>query len=72
MRSRPARSERRARFLTIERGSPNRKLLSPDATIRSESAAGISQMVDELDKVGASLRELADSLNENQDRCSRR
>ena len=57
-----------ARFLTIDRGSPDRKLLPPDATIRSESAAGISQMVDELDKVGGSLRTLADSLNENQDR----
>ncbi|HUE39433.1 MAG TPA: hypothetical protein VMR29_08005, partial [Candidatus Binatia bacterium] len=57
-----------ARFLTIDRGSPDRKLVAPDATIRSESAAGISQMVDELDKVGGSLRELADSLNENQDR----
>jgi phospholipid/cholesterol/gamma-HCH transport system substrate-binding protein len=57
-----------ARFLTIDRGSPDRKLLPPDATLRSESAAGISQMVDELDKVGGSLRTLADSLNENQDR----
>jgi phospholipid/cholesterol/gamma-HCH transport system substrate-binding protein len=57
-----------ARFLTIERGSPDRKLLAPEATIRSESAAGISQMVDELDKVGGSLKSLADSLNENQDR----
>jgi phospholipid/cholesterol/gamma-HCH transport system substrate-binding protein len=57
-----------ARFLTIDRGSPDRKLLPPGATIRSESAAGISQMVDELDKVGGSLRNLADSLNENQDR----
>jgi phospholipid/cholesterol/gamma-HCH transport system substrate-binding protein len=57
-----------ARFLTIDRGSPDRKLLPQGATIRSESAAGISQMVDELDKVGGSLRNLADSLNENQDR----
>jgi len=57
-----------ARFLTIDRGSPDRKLLPPDATLRSESAAGISQMIDELDKVGGSLRTLADSLNENQDR----
>lgn len=57
-----------ARFITIDRGSPARKRAEPDATIRSESAAGISQMVDELDKVGGSLRGLADSLNENQDR----
>jgi phospholipid/cholesterol/gamma-HCH transport system substrate-binding protein len=57
-----------ARFLTIDRGSPDRKLLPRGATIRSESAAGISQMVDELDKVGGSIRNLADSLNENQDR----
>jgi phospholipid/cholesterol/gamma-HCH transport system substrate-binding protein len=57
-----------ARFMTIDRGSPDRKPLPEDATIRSESAAGISQMVDELDKVGGSLRQLADSLNENQDR----
>jgi phospholipid/cholesterol/gamma-HCH transport system substrate-binding protein len=57
-----------ARFVTIDRGTPSRKRLAPEATIRSESAAGISQMVDELDKVGQSLRGLADSLNENQDR----
>ena len=57
-----------ARFVTIDRGSPEGKLLAPEATLRSESAAGISQMVDELDKVGGSLRNLADSLNENQDR----
>ena len=57
-----------ARFVTIDRGSPGRAPLAPDATLRSESAAGISQMVDELDKVGGSLRSLADSLNENQDR----
>src|SRR5262245_38880064 len=57
-----------ARFVTIDRGSSDRHLLAPEATLRSESAAGISQMVDELDKVGGSLRNLADSLNENQDR----
>ena len=57
-----------ARFVTIDRGTARRKTLPPEATIRSESAAGISQMVDELDKVGQSLRGLADSLNENQDR----
>jgi phospholipid/cholesterol/gamma-HCH transport system substrate-binding protein len=57
-----------ARFVTIDRGSSDRPLLAPEATLRSESAAGISQMVDELDKVGGSLRSLADSLNENQDR----
>lgn len=57
-----------ARFLTIDRGTADKNLLVPEATIRSESAAGISQMVDHLDKVGGSLRNLADSLNENQDR----
>jgi len=57
-----------ARFMTVDRGSADRKRLAPGATIHSESAAGISQMVDELDKVGGSLRNLADSLNENQDR----
>lgn len=57
-----------ARFVTIDRGSPGTPKIGADATIRSESAAGISQMVDELDKVGQSLRGLADSLNENQDR----
>jgi len=57
-----------ARFVTIDRGSADRPLLAPNATLRSESAAGISQMVDELDKVGGSLRTLVDSLNENQDR----
>ena len=57
-----------ARFVTIDRGTPSSKTLRPDATIRSESAAGISQMVDELGKVGQSLRGLVDSLNENQDR----
>jgi phospholipid/cholesterol/gamma-HCH transport system substrate-binding protein len=57
-----------ARFVAVDRGSPSAPRLSAEATIRSESAAGISQMVDELDKVGGSLRSLADSLNENQDR----
>lgn len=57
-----------ARFVTIDRGSPGRQRVAPEATIRGESAAGISQMVDQLDKVGQSLRGLADSLNENQDR----
>jgi phospholipid/cholesterol/gamma-HCH transport system substrate-binding protein len=57
-----------ARFVTIDRGSASRPRIGPDATLRSESAAGISQMVDELDKVGRSLRDLSDSLNENQDR----
>lgn len=57
-----------ARFVAIDRGSPSRPRVAPEATIRGESAAGISQMVDELDQVGRSLRGLADSLNENQDR----
>ncbi len=57
-----------ARFVTIDRGSASTPVLPPDSVIRSESAAGISQMVDELDKVGQSLRGLADSLNENQDK----
>lgn len=57
-----------ARFVAIDRGSPSRQPVAPEATIRSESVAGISQMVDELDQVGRSLRGLADSLNENQDR----
>jgi phospholipid/cholesterol/gamma-HCH transport system substrate-binding protein len=57
-----------ARFVSVDRGSPQRKPVSPGSTIRGESAAGISQMVDELDRVGQSLRGLADSLNENQDR----
>ncbi|MGH7897982.1 MAG: MlaD family protein [Candidatus Binatia bacterium] len=56
-----------ARFVTIDRGSPEARLVEPEATIRSESAAGISQMVDELAQVGVSVRELSDSLNENQD-----
>jgi phospholipid/cholesterol/gamma-HCH transport system substrate-binding protein len=57
-----------ARFVSVDRGSPQRKPASPGTTIRGESAAGISQMVDELDHAGQSLRGLADSLNENQDR----
>jgi phospholipid/cholesterol/gamma-HCH transport system substrate-binding protein len=57
-----------ARFVSIDRGTPAKPLLGPDSTLQGESAAGISQMVDELDKVGQSLRDLSDSLNENQDR----
>jgi phospholipid/cholesterol/gamma-HCH transport system substrate-binding protein len=57
-----------ARFVSVNRGSPRRGLASPGATIRGESAAGISDMVDELDRVGQSLRGLVDSLDENQDR----
>ena len=57
-----------ARFVTIDRGSSSRPILGPDSTLQSESAAGISEMVDELDKVGKSVRELTESLNENQDR----
>jgi len=57
-----------ARFVTIDRGTSSRRLIGPDATIQGESAAGISEMVDQLDKVGESLRDLSDSLNENQDR----
>ena len=57
-----------ARFVSIDRGTPSKRLLGPDSTLQGESAAGISQMVDELDKVGRSLRDLSDSLNENQDR----
>jgi len=57
-----------ARFVSVNRGSPRREPVSPGATIRGESAAGISQMVDELDRVGQSLRGLVDSLDENQDR----
>jgi phospholipid/cholesterol/gamma-HCH transport system substrate-binding protein len=56
-----------ARFVTIDRGSPERPLVQAEATIRGESAAGISQMVDELAQVGVSIRDLSDSLNENQD-----
>jgi phospholipid/cholesterol/gamma-HCH transport system substrate-binding protein len=56
------------RFVAIEAGSPDAKALGPGATIRSEEPAGISQMVDELKGVATSIRVLADSLNENQDR----
>lgn len=56
------------RFVAIDPGTADAKALAPDATIRSEEPAGISQMVDELKQVATSLRTLADSLNENQDR----
>lgn len=56
------------RFVAIDPGSPSAKKAADGATIRSEEPAGISQMVDELKNVGTSIRSLADSLNENQNR----
>ncbi|MGH7857304.1 MAG: MlaD family protein [Candidatus Binatia bacterium] len=54
------------RYVAIERGAAGAPL-EPEATIRTEEPAGISQMVDELQGVASSIRKLADSLNENQD-----
>ena len=56
------------RFVAIDPGSPDEKPLPPESTIHSEEPSGISQMVDELKQVAGSVRNLADSLNENQDR----
>ncbi len=56
------------RFVAIDLGTPSAKPLPPDATIQSEASAGISEMVNELQKVGVSVRDLTESLNENQDR----
>jgi len=56
------------RFVSIDLGSPDAPVLEPGATLQSEEPAGISQMVDELGRVAESVRNLADSLNENQER----
>ncbi|MGH7820331.1 MAG: hypothetical protein ACREQ9_11190, partial [Candidatus Binatia bacterium] len=54
------------RYVAIDRGTVG-AALEPEATIRTEEPAGISQMVDELQQVASSIRGLADSLNQNQD-----
>ena len=60
-----------ARFLSVDPGTPEAGRVADGGTLRTETAAGISQMVDELQKVGVSVRDLADSLNANQDRLLR-
>lgn len=56
------------RFVAIDLGSPDAKPLAPESTIPSEEPSGISQMVDELKQLATSMRDLSESLNENQDR----
>ncbi len=55
------------RFISISLGSPSAPVLHDGDTVASESVPGITDMVSELQKVGRSVQELADSLNYNQE-----
>jgi phospholipid/cholesterol/gamma-HCH transport system substrate-binding protein len=59
------------RFVSIDPGSPDAPPLAAGSTLRTEEPAGISEMVRELQGVASSVRGLAESLNENQDRLLR-
>lgn len=56
------------RFIAISLGDPHAPVLKDGDTIEGEVPPGITQMVDELQGVAHSVQNLADSLNENQDR----
>lgn len=56
-----------SRYVSIDLGSSGAPAAEPGATLSTEEPAGISQMVDELQGVAESVRNLADSLNENQE-----
>jgi len=55
------------RFVSISLGSPTAPVLRDGETISSESVPGITDMVSELQRVGRSIQDLADSLNYNQE-----
>jgi phospholipid/cholesterol/gamma-HCH transport system substrate-binding protein len=56
------------RFVSISVGRPQSPALKDGDTIEGEVPPGITEMVDQLDGVAHSVRSLAESLNENQDR----
>ena len=57
-----------SRFISISLGSPNAAVLKNGDTIAGEVPPSITQMVDQLQGVAHSVEDLADSLNQNQDR----
>lgn len=56
-----------SRFVAISLGSPEQPLLHEGDTLRGEEGASISDMLGQFDGVGQSIRELAESLNRNQE-----
>jgi len=55
------------RFISISLGTPNAATLKDGETVEAEIPPSITQMVDQLQGVAKSVRDLADSLNRNQD-----
>jgi phospholipid/cholesterol/gamma-HCH transport system substrate-binding protein len=56
------------RFISISLGSPQSPVLKDGATVEGEVPASIPELVDQLQGVAHSVQDLADSLNENQNR----
>jgi len=59
------------RFIAISLGSPREPALGEGDTVNSEAPAGITEMIDRLQSVAASVQDLTDSLNQNQDELLR-
>src|SRR6202158_4855905 len=57
-----------SRYISISLGTPNAPVLKDGDTIEPEIPPSITEMVDQLQGVAESVENLADSLNENQDR----
>jgi phospholipid/cholesterol/gamma-HCH transport system substrate-binding protein len=55
-----------SRFINISLGSPNQPILKDGDTVQGELPPGLTDMVDQLDGVARSVKDLADSLNRNQ------
>lgn len=60
-----------ARFISISLGSPDAPVLKEGDTIHGERTADLAEMIDQLEDVGRSVTELAESLNRNQDELLR-
>ena len=56
-----------SRFVTISLGDPNSAPLQPGAVLRGAELGGLTGALEELQKVGASIRKVANSFGENQD-----
>jgi phospholipid/cholesterol/gamma-HCH transport system substrate-binding protein len=56
------------RFIAITLGTPNAPRLQEGDTVAGDIPPGITDMIGELQGVAHSVQQLADSLNENQDR----
>jgi len=56
-----------SRFIAISLGTPTAPLLRDGATVSGEESPSITDMLAEMERVGQSVTELADSLNRNQD-----